>query len=240
MRTWIDERSFDELSAAAQPTGKYKNTVDMILRDQTLFRSDSTIYDYEVSKMKIELETLEKRQKEMVKLVEDSDTRRNEKEKELLVFREFVERKAPQIHELQTQEEISKFNTRTRKLATLEKSFATMDRNHKLLLLEQLDVDDRLEFLKKLYPLLEEVRMWTAKRFRSLNRAAREYKQNQDVEKLQKSVHWICEYGDAMVDRAARDMPDYISKILTKRTTRVETLMSSEAEEETSTTTEDF
>jgi hypothetical protein len=240
MRTWIDERSFDELSAAAVPTEKYKFVVEMIQRDQSLFRSDNTLLDMEVYRMKEELDTLVKRQKDSIKLVEESDTRRNEKEKELIAFREFVERKSPQVNELQTQEELSKYNTRTRKLATLEKSFQTMDKNHKLLLLEQLDMDDRLELVKKLYPILEEVRMWTAKRFVSLNRAAQEYKRNHDVDKLKRSVHWICEYGDAMIDRAARDMPEYMSKILTRTPTRVDAWKSSVSEEEASTTTEDF
>lgn len=241
MKTWIDERSFDQLTEAAIPTGKYKSTVDMILRDQTLFRNDNTIYDSEVYKMSAELEFLRNQRGEIVKRIKESDERRSQKEKELIAFREFVERKAPQLQELQTQEEVSRYNARTKKLGVLEKTFASMDRNHKLLVLEQLDIDDRIQVLDTLYPILEEVRMWTAKRFVSLNRASQEYKRNQNLEKLQKSVHWICEYGDKMVERASRHMPDYLDKIMTKTPTRVETwLSSSVGEEETSTTTEDF
>jgi hypothetical protein len=239
LRTWIDERSFDELTEAAVPTGKYQYIVEMIQREPGIFRGEHTLLDAEVNKLKEELEFLAKRKKDIVKQVDESDERRDKLEHELIKFRDFFERQ-PKRNDLQTQEEVSQFNARERKLAMLEKSFATTDRNHKLLLLEQLDVDDRFELVKKLHPILEEVQKWTVKRFISLHRAGQEYKLTRDVEKLKKSVHWIGEYGDAMIDRAARQMPDYMSKILTKSPTRVESWLSSEAEEQASATTEDF
>lgn len=214
MESWIDTRSFEELTDASEPTGTYQWVVEMILRDATIFRGTQTLYDDSLFEMEKELKESLENEKEYEKRIQESETRRDEKEKYVLAFEKLVEKNAPQPCEVQSVEDHKMHTVRVQKLATHKKSFLTMDKNHKLMILDSLDLKDRIVELQEMLPLLKEVQRWTEKRFVSLHRLARAYTVDKDLARLQKGVHWVCEYGEKMVNRAIREKPDFFEKLM--------------------------
>lgn len=70
MKTYTDNRPFEECIRSTTPTGKYKYISDMIRRDPNIFRGDHTIYDSEIERKKEEFENLKKQIPELEKMVE--------------------------------------------------------------------------------------------------------------------------------------------------------------------------
>jgi hypothetical protein len=171
---WIDTRSFEQITVETVPTEKYQPVVDMILRENRIFAGSQTIYDLEIVHKEREVSSLLEERKHIQSTIQ---TLKNSPKK---------------VHQ--------KKNASDNEEEGKNSGHSIMEKLYTLIG-EQQDIDKKVENLKKEIQLLEAIQSLTVKRFASLNRLAKHYKDHQDLEFLRKGVHWVCEYGDKMIER---------------------------------------
>lgn len=172
---WIDTRSFEQITLETVPTDKYQYVVDMILRDNRIFSSSQTMYDLEIIYKERKISSLLEERKSIQSSIE---TLKNPQKK--------VEKKRKLSEE---DEEVVKKPTAS-----------IIDRIY-IFIGEQQEIDKKVETLKREIELLIAIQELTIKKYASLNRLAKHYKDHEDIEFLRKGVHWVCEYGDKMIER---------------------------------------
>lgn len=175
---WIDTRSFNQITLETVPTEKYQNVVDMILRDSRIFAGSQTIYDLEIIYKEREVESLLEERKQIQSAIQTLKNPPKKQDKQKI-------KKDPN--------ESNEEETQTYTNSIMDKLYALIG--------EQQELDKKVEKLKNEIALNKAIQALTVKRFISLNRLGKHYKDHQDIEFLRKGVHWVCEYGDAMVER---------------------------------------
>lgn len=183
-RTWIDTRSFDQITLETEPTDKYNHVVDMILRDNRIFAGTGTMYDIDIIYKQRDIDAL----KEERKIIQTSIQ---------------ALKNPPKKKELKKNKKTDPGESDEEEVQTRDPSSMNMDRIYQLIG-EQQELDKKVMSMEKELELQKAIQALVVKRFTSLNRLAKHYKQNQDETYLRKGVHWVCEYGDAMVEREKR------------------------------------
>ncbi len=177
---WIDTRSFEEITLATIPDGKYNHISLMIQEDPKQWSTDFTLHDDDIANIKrtiqelkdkilsldIRIEKIKNPPKKKQKKKQDSDEEEEEDDEGVNIAFQ-LERLHQTIEEKQGV------------LAQIEKANRNLE-------------------------LQERVREITIKKFKSLNRLVKHYRIHKDAEYLEKGVHWVCEYGDAMIEREKR------------------------------------
>lgn len=176
-RTWIDERSFEQITLETVPTGKHTDTYKMILENPKLFSTDLSIYDWDIAKLAQKIQDT----KQEVEVL----NRRIEKIKN--------PPKKKKAKKVDSEEEEEEYDDSVNVALQLEKLHAVIAEKQGVLKTIQ-EHELELEILKY-------TRDMNMKKCKSFNRLIKEYNENKDASYLEKGVHWISEYADAMIER---------------------------------------
>lgn len=174
---WIDTRSFEQITLETVPTEKYKNVVDMIARDTHIFAGTQTIYDLEISSKQREIQVLQEERKVIQTTIQNLKNPPKKKE--------MKKKKAISDEEMEETQSYSN--------SIMDKLYALIG--------EQQEIDKKVAAIETEIQLLKIQQEYTVKEFISLNRLAKQYRENRDEEYLRKGVHWICEYAEKMIER---------------------------------------
>ncbi len=176
-KTWIDERSFEQITLETVPTGKHTDTYKMILENPKQFPLDISIYDWDIAKLAQKIQDT----KQEVEVL----NRRIEKIKN--------PPKKKKGKKVDSEEDEGDYDDSVNVALQLEKLHAVIAEKQEVLKTIQ-EYELELEILKF-------TREMNIKRCRSFNRLIKEYNQNKDPSYLEKGVHWISEYADSMIER---------------------------------------
>ncbi len=181
-KTWIDERSFEQITLETVPTGKYNDTYKMILENPKLFSTDISIYDWDIAKLaqkiqdtKLEVEILNRR----IEKIKNPPKKKKAKKTD-------------------SEEEDEEYDDSVNVALQLDKLHSVIAEKQGVLKTIQ-EYELELEILKY-------TREMNIKKTRSLNRLIKEYNVTKDTTYLEKGVHWISEYADSMIEREKRHM----------------------------------
>ena len=207
MKTWIDERSFDQITQDTIATGRYDYITELIQRNPNVFRSNDTIYDITVCDNYRKLADLETN----LKSIEEQITKEKQKQKAA------KQRAAEEAAKRQAK-------TKGKPLPKIERSSKvdiedgappdddmfddeefdkpSMERTrYDELQSDELNLIQEIEKQKLFIHLLERHQTILRKKYVSLNRAAQDYKRSENLETLRKAVQWISEYTEGLIAR---------------------------------------
>jgi hypothetical protein len=180
---WIDTRTFDEVTQDTIPDGRYKAISTMIQEDPKLWVTDYTLHDDEISSIKRNIQELKEKIKTLDIRIEKIKNPPKKKQK--------PKRKTDEDDE-EEEDEQDGVNIAVQ----LERLHETIE--------EKQGIMGQIATQNKELELQEKIREITIKKFHSLNRLVKHYRVHKDTEYLEKGVHWVCEYGDAMIERETR------------------------------------
>ena len=200
MNTWIDERSFEQITAQTTSTGRYDYIARLITQDQHVFRGSNTIYDLTISENQCKINQLT----ENLKMVE---ARIAKLKKEKLEGKEIKSKKP--VQQKPKAKPMAKIDWRSSTTEPVDDDTDDVDYNtvsqgrthYDELQSDELNLIEEIDSVKRLSALLDTHRKIISKEHISLNRAALDYKQTGDAETLRKAVHWICDYTQQLIAR---------------------------------------